>query len=172
MREVEGKFRVECSNLESLKSIIESLGLEFKGEYLEIDKYYKHPCRDFLSTDEALRLRIIGDKVLLTYKGPRRDSRFKERIELSVTVPQDVEDILHNLGFQESLVVVKKRRYYEGLNVVITIDIVENLGCFIEIESKRGEVGDVESLVKILGLTMDQYVSETYVEMLLKNINP
>ncbi|MCX8195610.1 MAG: class IV adenylate cyclase [Acidilobaceae archaeon] len=170
MIEVEGKYRLKCSALEDMASALERLGLSFRGEREEVDKYFSHPCRDFLITDEALRLRASGD-LTLTYKGPRERGELKRRIEISAKVPAEIEELLRRLGFEEAVVIRKRRRYYEGPWVLVSLDEVEDLGCFVEIESKRGRAEDVEALAKSLGLGEESYVRKTYVELLLEKLS-
>jgi adenylate cyclase class 2 len=59
------------------ESVFERVRENFKlirKEYHE-DTYFRHPCRDFAETDEALRIRIRRFnghfEAFLTYKGPR-----------------------------------------------------------------------------------------------------
>ena len=42
------------------------------------------PCRDFAQTDEALRIRTVGDTSFVTYKGPKLDATTKTRRELEL----------------------------------------------------------------------------------------
>src|SRR5690242_2356685 len=50
----------------------------------EADHYFNAPDRDFAQTDEAFRLRRIGPKNLLTYKGPKSPGLVKTRAEIEV----------------------------------------------------------------------------------------
>ena len=57
------------------------------ADHAEADHYLNAPDRDFARTDEALRLRRIGENTFLTYKGPRRDAASKTRTEVEVPCP-------------------------------------------------------------------------------------
>ena len=46
------------------------------------DHYFNGHDRDFHQTDEAFRIRRMGEKNFLTYKGPKRDTDTKTRIEI------------------------------------------------------------------------------------------
>lgn len=145
-------------------------GFTFEQESLEVDIYYRHPCRDMLSRDEALRLRVYsGGGGKLTYKGPRMEGGFKarEEIEISLSSVEEARLLLARLGFEEALAVRKRRRYYRGRGVIVTLDSVESLGCFVEIEA--GEPESIERVESMLGLR-DRRVSETYAEMALKKL--
>ncbi|MEM4928339.1 MAG: class IV adenylate cyclase, partial [Acidilobaceae archaeon] len=127
-----------------------------------------HPCRNFLVTDEALRIRQRGDGVIeLTYKGPREKSLdYKGRLELTTVVADEnsLREILEALGFRSAIVVIKKRRSYGKNGVEISLDEVDGLGCFIEIE---GGLNEIETIARELSLRKEDYVAETYAELLL-----
>jgi len=139
--EVEVKLRVPC---ESLDSIVERL-LEAEGsletETIEEDVYYQHPCRDMLATDEALRVRYTsGRPTSLTYKGPRiPGGGVKKRIEYNLPASEDLPRVLELLGFRPAIRIVKKRQYYRIPGAVVAVDIVEGLGCFVEVESQSAD---------------------------------
>ena len=163
--EVEMKFRIE--NPEDLEKRIRELGGIFVKEVVEEDLYFNHPCRDFSNTDEALRIRNGN---IITYKGPRVDSRTKSREEINVKTEDSKKmgEILEKLGFKFVAKVVKNRRYYRIKNVTVTIDKVENLGKFAEVEC----IGDYEpcreEVFKVKNrLDLKNSVNETYLEMLL-----
>ena len=153
--------------MDELKAKLKALGFRYKGLFEEVDSYYSHPCRDFMLSDEALRVRTSGDMVTLTYKGPRVASRFKERLEVNVKVEGDVAELLERLGFKHALSVRKLREYFEGEGVVVSIDRVEGLGCFVEVEARGVDVGVIDWVAGSLGV-QGLRVEETYVELLLR----
>jgi len=84
MYEVELKFVIEnCSEIEQK---LTALFARWSDPIQQIDHYFSHPCRDFLKTDEALRLRQGGERVELTWKGPRIDQSTKTRQELELPI--------------------------------------------------------------------------------------
>ncbi len=170
--EVEVKVRVDCGMLDAVKRRAESLGFKCGTPSLETDTYYSHPCRDFLESDEALRLRIAGPEAKeakITYKGPRRvESGVKSREEIEVTVhdAQAMDVILERLGFRRVVEVRKERVYCRSdTGASVTLDKVERLGCFVEVEA--GSRGEVERLLGKLGLEGMERVVRTYAEMML-----
>src|SRR5262245_43521447 len=52
--------------------------------HTEADHYFNAPDRDFAHTDEAFRLRRIGEANFLTYKGPKHGGPVKVRTELEI----------------------------------------------------------------------------------------
>src|SRR6185295_3103461 len=111
--EVEQKFRLTDSSLESQ---LIALGARFHAPLDQTDHYFRHPCRDFAQTDEALRLRQVGDENVITYKGPKIDLLTKTRRELELplttgqlTIDQFTE-LLAALGFTPVATEKKQRR--------------------------------------------------------------
>lgn len=164
--EVEGKYPVECSRLEELHSRLVSLGGEEAERRVEEDLYMAHPCRDFMATDEALRLRYVDGRLeSITYKGPRLPGRVKSRVELILRAEGPVEEVLERLGFRPALKIVKSRVYMRLGDATVTLDRVEGLGCYVEVEAPRAE--EVERVASVLGLEGPP-IFESYVELLLK----
>ena len=82
MLEVEVKYR--SPDRVKMKQTIEGWGARLEEKRVEEDHYFNAPDRDFKSTDEAFRLRRIGSRNVLTYKGPKQDAATKTRAEIEV----------------------------------------------------------------------------------------
>jgi len=177
--EVEAKIVLDsCEKLSEVKSRLEELGAKFEGEVYEEDTYYQHPCRDFTEADEALRLRVADGRVELTYKGPKRvygDVKEREEYTVKVADGRPLARLLERLGFRPVASVRKRRLYYsiEGF-AVVSLDAVEGLGCFVEIEY-RGPAGSTEEAVEAverlaarLGLAGLPHTVKSYLELLLE----
>ncbi|MEZ6108510.1 MAG: class IV adenylate cyclase [Pirellulaceae bacterium] len=80
--EIEAKFAVRDEA--NLLGRLEACGFRIEQELDQADYYYNHPARDFRETDEAFRIRVSGEDLNLTYKGPRLDSRIKTRSEIEL----------------------------------------------------------------------------------------
>lgn len=174
--EVETKIVLpECKHLRRLREKLASLGCVFEEHVVEEDVYYQHPCRNFAETDEALRIRVVEGKVELTYKGPKKklESSVKAREEISVSIasqPKQVKAMLEKLGFREVAVIRKERDYYSCGDATVSLDHVEKLGCFVEIEYRgRGDASSrLEELIERLGLEGLERTTLSYLELLLR----
>ncbi len=165
--EVEVKLKVSCDDVNSIAQLLSSMGA-VRGPVEERDVYYSHPCKDLPSADEAIRVRYVdGKPCCLTYKGPRRASPYKARVEVSVSVTEDPEALLASLGFRRFVEVVKERLYADLGDVEVTVDRVRGLGCFVEVESKAGDEGAVTRALEALRLRGER-IGETYAEMMAK----
>lgn len=191
--EVELKFPV--ADHRPVIELLELLGAEFHPLRVEIDRYFTHPCRNFGETDEALRIRRIGDDCFITYKGPRLDQKTKTRLELEypLSAPDYIAGViddgapvdkklacwtllLEKLGFAQLAEVYKERRIaelrWQDETVEITLDDVRGVGTYVELEwvTERHELLDegrdrVLSLADRLGLAGME--RRSYLELLL-----
>ncbi len=94
MFEVEQKFRI--SSPKTFLASVSALEISWRKKVVEVDTYFQHPSRNFIQTDEALRVRrhltFSGERTpqcaetewLVTYKGPRLDRKTKTRKELEL----------------------------------------------------------------------------------------
>jgi adenylate cyclase, class 2 len=142
MLEVEVKYRLP--DPAAVEARLRGWGAVVVADHAEADHYLNAPDRDFARTDEAFRLRRIGETNLLTYKGPRRDATSKTRTEIEVPCPpgdagaEGYLRLFQALGYRPTAVVRKRRRIYEwargGFTVHACLDDVESVGRFVELE--------------------------------------
>jgi len=169
--EVESKYR--SAGNERLEDKLKELGAsKLSSEEME-DSYFRHSSRDFGKTDEALRLRRSGDSAELTYKGPRMESKeikAREEVTLKVLDPLAAQRIIERLGFEEMMVVRKRRVSYLYDKVRIALDHVEGLGEFVELELVTEDPERAKSLLEEVrsALALKNLERRTYVEMLLE----
>ena len=187
--EVEQKFRV--TDPAAIEERLVTLAARFREPVEQVDRYFNHPCRDFARTDEALRIRRVGDDVAVTWKGPRIDSATKTRREMELGLAAVVPlpggsrggqatldrwtELLEALGFRRVRDVAKHRRTarvpWQGTEVEVALDSVGGLGDFIEIElqASQGEVPQaiarLESLAQALGCEGTE--RRSYLELLI-----
>lgn len=177
MLEVEMKFPV--TDPAQTKMQLMQLGFLPSNTELEVDRYYNAPDCDFAQTDEALRIRQIGENGYLTYKGPKRGLQGKIRkeheVELTTGSVARMHQILLDLRYTPSIEVRKNRtRYLHAAqkDIIISWDEVEGLGTFIELEllvpenDQAEALACVQSLAESLGLTGEE--RRSYLEMKLK----
>jgi adenylate cyclase class 2 len=182
----EVEVKVAIDSYEDMEKRILSIGAKKINREVQVDSYYDHPCRTFHDTDEALRVRSrrpLGQEVdspsglvELTYKGPKIDSTTKTRIESSVNLDDTVEivSILENLSFKLVATVIKKRQFFSLPSITISIDDVEDVGLFMELESvvKTKDVDharkNIFAVIEKLGLDSSQSIRESYLELYVK----
>lgn len=171
MLEIEIKAKV--SSHTEIENKILSMGGEFIQKIDEDDEYFNHPARDFRQTHEAFRIRKTGGGAAVTYKGPVLLGTAKTRVESETSVGDagTIRDMLINLGFIPSGRVVKTRREFNVKGCTVTLDHIDSLGDFIEIE-RVGE--DRETLEKeVLDLAgkfcITEFERRSYLELVLSS---
>lgn len=165
MLELEMKAKIDPYTRGRINQILRMA--EFIEEKMEEDIYFSSPIRNFKETDEALRVRYSNDKIILTYKGPKLDKVSKSREEYEAFVSGEIEQILQKLGYNELLRVKKKRKVYKYKEYKISIDEVEDLGEYLEVELKSNNLQDVEKIENLFDLLFLESERRSYLELLL-----
>jgi adenylate cyclase class 2 len=181
--EVEKKFLL--LDLQQTIERLQNLGVEIGPGKDQVDKYYNHPARDFVQTDEILRLRTMGERNYITYKGARIDATTKTRRELELPLLdghylQEFEQLLVLLGFQPVMTIHKFRRKaeirWDDYDVEISLDEIDQLGSFIELETSSDlehlerAKSALESLAEALQLNRQE--RHSYLELMLHQLGP
>jgi len=178
--EVEQKYPV--TDVKALISTLAQRGARFDEPIHQADTYYAHPSRDFAKTDEALRIRNIGEQCFVTYKGPKLDTTTKTRREIELPLDPNDRDgsrfaqLLGALGFKTVAVVRKQRRPFtidsENTEVDGALDEVDGVGSFVELELQADDAGLEAAKKKISQLAVDLHLGpserRSYLELLLE----
>ena len=180
MLEIEVKYRHD--DLEAIRSKLLNWAATHVEKREDADHYYNAPDRDFAKTDEAFRIRRIGNKNLLTYKGPKIDSQTKTRTEIEVTTAEgdevagDLQRLVVALGYRPVAIVRKRREVFElnrdGFIVHFCLDDVERVGTYVEIEIVANEdrLDAARSLLLKLAdeLGLKESERKSYLQLLLE----
>ncbi len=177
--EVEQKFPVE--DLADIEHRLALAGATFADPVVQVDRYLAHPSRDYAETDEAIRIRQVGDANFITYKGPKIDATTKTRKEIELPLHKGAEhaeqwtSLLGALGFSPVATVCKRRRHahipWQDAEIEVALDHVEDLGTFVELELSADEEAldaakaKLQSLADELGLSGSE--QQSYLELLL-----
>ncbi len=172
MKELEIEIKASCDDIDEVIGKARSLGAAPVGTVEEEDRYFNHPSRDFASTDEALRIRRIGNEARVTYKGPKISLKAKTRVEVELGIddPERLGTILEYLGFIEVGSVRKRRTMFRTGTTEICFDRVEGLGEFVELERMGTNVAAIEAeLFSLAGeLGLSRFERRSYLEMILE----
>ena len=179
---IEVEVKAKINSFSEMEEKLKSLGaVKSKHEFQE-DIYFNSPVVDFAETDEALRIRTTKENektnIFITYKGPKIDKESKTRKEIEITIDNSAKcsDIFEELGFVKVRSVRKNRQYYRFENFEISLDDVEGLNPYMEIEVALEDTEDyseaqksIFDLFEKLGIT-DGFERTSYLE-LLENLN-
>ncbi len=170
--EIEAKLKVD--SLQTAAEKLARLGAEFVQEQVQTDYYFDDAKTGLTKTDRCLRLRQQSadnqEKVLLTYKGAKEKDNFKKRQEVEIEV-KDLDStgkLLSALGYEQALVVEKKRRIWRLGSCRVCLDELPLLGSFLEIEGPDAEkIADVQSS---LGLANLPHIPESYASLMSEKL--
>lgn len=177
MYEVELKVRAEHGRV---RARLESIGAEPAGTVSQVDTYYDHPVREFAETDEALRIRRetddSDDRAKVTYKGPLVDdaSKTREELETGVDNGDTMAGVIESVGFEPAATVEKRRERFHHGEYTVTLDTVDGLGEFVEVETEAEQIkpareGAVDLLERI-GLDPGDGIRTSYLGLLLDEV--
>lgn len=179
MIEVEIKLPV-CSRQSTEQKLV---GLGFEEGHLvkESDIYFTSDARDFKKTDEALRIRrcenlTTGESAaVLTYKGAKIDkiSMTRKELETGIEDADVCREILSSIGFRPFFPVNKCRQYYHYDHITACLDVVDNLGDFLELEvlveeekEREEALQQIEEILEKMGRSMAETIRTSYLSML------
>ena len=190
----EVEMKIPIPDEESIESVLLKLGAKKTNIETQTDVYFDHPCRSFEQTDEALRIRSRGkitkyeespsipdQKTEMTYKGPKLDSTTKTRLEISLGIADiaSAKTILVQLGFRNVATIRKQRSFFLLEDTVISIDSVEHVGLFLELErvvESEEQIPSARELIfdqlEKLGLDSKDSIRESYLELFLRKEHP
>ncbi len=176
MLEVEVKYR--CADWDTLRAKLLDLGAVSHPPREEIDHYFNAPDRDFARTDEALRIRKVGEAYKLTYKGPKLEAETKTRteIEFAFDSPDKAAALFSALGYRSVAVISKLRRVCSlrrnGFDFEICFDDAGANGKFVELEIQalpdKFEAAKAELLAFAIELGLTEVEKRSYLRMHLE----
>lgn len=177
-RMIEVEVKAKIDNFEDIEKRLNELGAEKTKKEFQEDIYFNSPVVDFAKTDEALRIRTTrqtnDSHIFITYKGPKIDKNSKTRkeIEMGIEDSEKCTGIFEAIGFERVRAVRKNRQYYTYENFEISLDDVEGLDPYMEIEIALEDGSDynyaqrsIFELFKKLGIT-DGFERTSYLELL------
>ncbi len=161
-QEVEVKLWV-TSSLAEIRRRIRQLGFALKKRRVFEQNVLLDTARlDLGKKNELIRLRKVGAKSILTYKGPAKPGPHKSREELECDVENAdfMQLILQRLGYQTRFRYEKYRAEYErrGTKGTVTVDETP-IGNFLELE---GPPRWIDKTARELGFSPADYITQSY----------
>ena len=140
---------------------------KFKRETKQHDIYFNPPHRDFLANpdnvDEWFRIRLAGDSAQINYKDFQPHDQVVKthctEYETDVASYDQLNKILAALNFVKLVDVKKLRKIWDYGDVEVSLDSVDELGDFIEVEYK-GEAIGIEAARKHLFAALKELGAE------------
>lgn len=170
MAHINIEIKAKSDNQDEIREILKSKNTDFKGIDHQIDTYFKV---------NHGRLKLREGKIenyLIHYQRENQEGPKQSDVTLFKSDPQSsLKEILtKSLGIL--VVVDKKREIYFIDNVKFHIDLVENLGNFIEIEAidDSGNIGKDKLLeqcqffLDLFQISQEDLISVSYSDLLLQ----
>lgn len=163
MIEVEQKFRLTKENKERIQGMLDDRCGE-TAAIRQVDTAFLlkgSSFKTFQRGDPVMRIRLTENgSVMLTYKRALHDGEDCVEYELTVDSAEMAKRLLQEVGYMPVVHVDKRRRTYRLGNVLVTLDDVENLGSFMEIEALCAD----ESGISDAKRAVDRVASEFHME--------
>ena len=172
MKHLNIEIKAKCNDHGKIRSILKSRNADFKGIKHQIDTYFKvNNGRLKLREDNAENFLVFYERE--DKAGPKQSDviLFKSDLDSSLK-----EILLKSLGVL--VVVDKQREIYSLENVKFHIDIVKNLGTFMEIEAidsdgafvKEKLLEQCQNYLNLFGILKSDLISVSYSDLLLKKL--
>lgn len=162
-REIEIKLEVASASRASGR--LRALGATLEGRRRFEDNFLLDtPDLGLRRRGALLRVREIGDRAILTYKGKGavvRGAKVRSEIETEVRDAKALMAILKRLGFTKRFRYQKYRTTFRHDSLLITLDETP-IGTYLEIE---GPHASLQHFAGELGYGREQFISKTYHEL-------
>ncbi len=139
--EIELKFAVDKDTFFKIKDKIKEIS-KFKNISKQVDDYFTPAHRNFTEPEyiyEWLRLGKRGSKTIITYKHfyPENVETFThcDEFETEINSIDQLNKIFTALNLKKLVTIEKEREIYTNNEFEIAMDVVKELGYFIEIEA-------------------------------------
>jgi adenylate cyclase class 2 len=165
---LEIEIKVRVSDLKPVRTRLLELGAVLVRErHHEKNTLYDSSGGSLRKKHQALRLRTVGRKATLTFKGaPQKSRRFKirEEFETEVRNGRQLRLILKALELRPVFSYEKRRTVFKKGTLKICLDEIA-AGCFIEFEGDREKI---VRFAKLLKIPKSEWIKESYVRILKK----
>ena len=156
---------------------------KFVKERKQKDIYFVLPQKDFFTKeppDEYLRIRYEEGRDHLNYSFLHfKDDGWllaTDEYESLIEKPEVVEKIFNKIGLIPKVIVKKIRKYFQCGDFEVTLDNIDSLGDFMEVEAKKDFGGPeitrkhCEDFLKELGIEYEIEKDAGYPRMLYKKL--
>lgn len=180
--EIERKYKISEKIFDKIKKYFEDKDIVEKIEK-QNDIYFSPEHFPFFGgsiDNEALRIRILDDKNVLSYKkfyyATEEAPAHCDEHEMEIDDIDKMKMIFRDLRIKEAFTLKKERLIYLYNGIEVSLDIVDNLGYFVELEIKNqddinGSSEVMNELIKIFGVTEDMRNYEGYSYLLFNKTN-
>jgi adenylate cyclase class 2 len=171
--EIEAKLKVD--SFDEVKHQLAGRRASALAEAVQTDCYFDTTDGELIRTDQCIRLRREsskeGERLFLTYKGPKQTDDFKKRQEINLPVDdaEAVERLLNALGYFRVLAFDKRRCTWRLDDCEVALDELPLIGAFVEIEGPDSHA--ISQVRDKLGLADRSHVGDSYAALIAKEMS-
>ncbi len=164
------EIKARCSKSEKIKAILENQNAEYKGIDHQVDTYFK-------AADGRLKLREGNiENTLIHYLRPNQAGPKQSQVSLYHLESDTTLKTVLSKAIGILTVVDKHRAIYFIDNVKFHVDVVKELGDFVEIEAidKDGSIGQERLLeqcnfyLKLFEIDENDLIDRSYSDMIME----
>ncbi|MEA3514206.1 MAG: class IV adenylate cyclase [Nanoarchaeota archaeon] len=170
MAHINIEIKAKSDNQNEIRDILKSKNAEFKGVDHQIDTYFKVNLGRLKLREGTI------ENFLIHYQRENKEGPKQSDIILFKSDPKSSLKEILTKALGVLVVVDKKREIYFIDNVKFHIDIVEDLGTFVEIEAidYDGNIGEdklleqCQSFLDLFKISQEDMISVSYSDLLLQ----
>ena len=172
--EVELKFKLPNEFIkEGILNFLQE-NATFQKETLQKDTYFTASHKDLFAqpVNKWLRIRETSKGNIFNYKELK--GNYCEEYETKIENPAEMEKILLAVGVKPAIIINKTRKSFLYHDIEISIDEVDKIGTFIELEMKgeyhspKDAESQLRELTKKLSLNKDRLDKKGYLRLALE----
>ena len=160
--EIEIKLRLS-GELAKIRRALRQLGFHLtKPRALESNTLFDNSKRSLRKQGMIVRVRVTGGRRVLTYKGPSKTGKYKQRQEIEFHLPREafLEAILAHMGYHPVFRYEKYRAEYSRASDLGIVLVDETpIGNFLELE---GPPRWIDETAHLLGFSQSDYITRSY----------
>lgn len=178
--EIEAKFPLY--NKEKILNKLKKQAEVVEKNNYQKDIYYTPAHENFLEKEpisEWLRIRDTKEEKTINYKNWSNNNGNNKisckEIEIGIDDYNGMIEMLEVLDFKSVIIVEKTRNSFEYNNIIISIDSIENLGDFIELEFKTNlykneddSMNYIMDTIKKLGIEVGNQIFAGYPQLVME----
>lgn len=167
---IENDFKLKVDNLDELKfeDAIYKLWWNYLWELEHNDRYFNPSDRKLSESDELIKIRkIFPNKLLLSYKGPKKISEiWEERFIMRFFIDEETYQLFKTVYSHSIKDLYKKRKNYFLWWILISIDTFNNGKKFIECKYEKWQsIWILYEFFDILGINSDYKITDHYLNI-------
>jgi|SRR3972149_122721 len=171
---MEVELRAKISDKKAIERQLQRMGLKVLSTKTINDYYfgdiglYKKIKNSFF-----LRVRSMGKKVQIAYKGGTGKDGVYEDIDQEVQSLETALEIFKKMGLDLVISIEKTRKSYKFKNINIEIDTFKNKGSFLELEliSENTDKSRLFEFMETLGVKKEDVFEKGYITQFLQEGN-